>query len=107
MFPEDSFLLTANSVTELTVGVRPIGAPGTRFMYVNVVDVEYHQLVRSWLVAVNTKLPIVSKVREFTCRKLVVATNCGVQTSVRIPLPTSKCFGCHFIARLPELSFRR
>lgn len=91
VFPKDSFLLTANSVTELTVGVRPIGAPGTRYMYVNVVDVEYHQLVRSWLVAVNTKLPIVSKEFEIVV-PLAGGKECMKKITFTNPYPARKTF---------------
>ena len=46
-----------------SVGVRAVSPlPQTRFMYVHVVDVEFHQLVRCWLVVVKTREPIISKV---------------------------------------------
>ena len=35
-------------------------------MYVNVVDVEYHQLIRSWLVCVTCRAPIISKAFELS-----------------------------------------
>ena len=33
-------------------------------MYINVVDIEYHQLIRSWLVCVNSRVPVISKAFE-------------------------------------------
>ncbi len=37
-------MLAANAVQELHVGVRPVTS-GSKFFYLNVVDIEYHQLV--------------------------------------------------------------
>lgn len=43
--PEDAFMLPANSMQELHVGIRPMSAsPGSQLMYINVVDVELHQV---------------------------------------------------------------
>ncbi|XP_033104596.1 nephrocystin-4-like isoform X2 [Anneissia japonica] len=61
--PADPFMLLANSVHEINVGVRPISV-GSKFMYINVVDNEYHQLIRSWLVCVSCRLPIITKAFE-------------------------------------------
>ncbi|XP_071945028.1 nephrocystin-4-like [Antedon mediterranea] len=61
--PVEPFMLLANSVHEIHVGVRPM-AVGSKFMYVNVVDNEYHQLIRSWLVCVSCRQPIITKAFE-------------------------------------------
>ncbi len=45
--PKEPFMLAANAVQELHVGVRPV-ASGNKFFYLNVVDIEYHQLVRTF-----------------------------------------------------------
>ena len=37
---------------------------GTKFLYINVVDIEYHQLIRSWLVCVNSRVPVITKAFE-------------------------------------------
>ena len=42
--PKEPFMLAANALQELHVGVRPL-TPGGKFLYLNVVDIEYHQLV--------------------------------------------------------------
>ena len=60
--PSAPFMLPAGAASELHVGVRPL-VSGTRFLYVNVVDSEYHQLLRSWLICVNTRPPNITKVR--------------------------------------------
>lgn len=39
---------------------------GRKFMYLNVVDIEYHQLIRTWLVCVISKSPIISKAYELS-----------------------------------------
>lgn len=59
--PEGVFVLPPNGVLDLYVGVRPRRA-GSRFIYLNLVDVEYHQLVSSWLVCVSCRQPLISKV---------------------------------------------
>lgn len=37
---------------------------GCKFLYINVVDIEYRQLIRSWLVCVNSRVPVISKAFE-------------------------------------------
>nr|XP_006819889.1 PREDICTED: nephrocystin-4-like [Saccoglossus kowalevskii] len=61
--PVEPFMLLANSVHEIHVGVRPTSV-GSKFMYINVVDTEYHQLVRSWLICVTCRQPVISKAFE-------------------------------------------
>lgn len=68
--PEDKFMLPANSVQEVNVGVQTINS-GSKHYYLNVVDVESSQLVTSWFVNVHSKPPVVSKGFELT---LPVAT---------------------------------
>ncbi|XP_022085519.1 nephrocystin-4-like isoform X2 [Acanthaster planci] len=63
IMPSEPFMLLANAVHEIHVGVRPISV-GSKFMYINVVDKEYHQLVRSWLVCVQCRQPVISKAFE-------------------------------------------
>ncbi|XP_074655528.1 nephrocystin-4-like isoform X2 [Tubulanus polymorphus] len=63
--PKDAFTLGANTVQELQVGVRPLQI-GSKYMFLNVVDVEYHQLIRSWLVCLTCKNPVISKAFELS-----------------------------------------
>ena len=63
--PREAFLLPAGSLQEIAVGVRPSHV-GTKHMYVNVVDIEHHQLIHSWLVSVISQAPVVSKTFELT-----------------------------------------
>ncbi|XP_062449132.1 nephrocystin-4 isoform X3 [Rhea pennata] len=63
--PEGVFVLPPNGVQDLYLGVRPQKA-GSRFIYLNLVDVEYHQLVSSWLVCVSCRQPLLSKAFEIT-----------------------------------------
>ncbi|XP_033763320.1 nephrocystin-4-like isoform X4 [Pecten maximus] len=79
MYPSDQFMLTAGAVHEMTVAVRPMKA-GNKFFYINVVDVEYHQLIRSWLVCVSCRAPMVS--RSFD---VVLPMGGGKGSSKRIP----------------------
>ncbi|XP_063001423.1 nephrocystin-4 [Elgaria multicarinata webbii] len=63
--PEGLFILPAIGVQDLHLAVRPQSA-GSRFIYLNLVDVEYHQLVSSWLVCISCRQPLVSKAFEIT-----------------------------------------
>ncbi|XP_068772393.1 nephrocystin-4 isoform X2 [Struthio camelus] len=63
--PEGVFILPPNGVQDLYIGVRPQKA-GSRFIYLNLVDVEYHQLVSSWLLCVCCRQPLLSKAFEIT-----------------------------------------
>ncbi|XP_043355987.1 nephrocystin-4 isoform X5 [Dermochelys coriacea] len=63
--PKGVFILPPNGVQDLHIGVRPQKA-GSRFVYLNLVDVEYHQLVSSWLVCVSCRQPVISKAFEIT-----------------------------------------
>lgn len=60
MQPKDTFALPANALQEIHVGVRPLQT-GCKSVYINVVDTEFHQLVRSWLVSVISRHPVVNK----------------------------------------------
>jgi nephrocystin-4 len=88
--PREAFMLGAKAVTEINVGVRPMGV-GTRFFYLNVVDIEFHQLVRTWLICVTCQPPIISKAYELQvpagggkgCNKRIAYTN---------PYPRKKLF---------------
>ncbi|XP_016069018.1 PREDICTED: nephrocystin-4, partial [Miniopterus natalensis] len=63
--PKGVFTLPPHGVQDLHVGVRPRRA-GSRFVHLNVVDVDYHQLVASWLVCLSCRLPLISKAFEIT-----------------------------------------
>uniref|UniRef100_U3K4Z2 Nephrocystin 4 n=1 Tax=Ficedula albicollis TaxID=59894 RepID=U3K4Z2_FICAL len=80
--PNGAFLLPANGIQDLYIGVRPRRA-GSRFIYLNLVDVESHQLVSSWLLCLSCRQPLISKVFEISlpagggkgCNKRITYTN--------------------------------
>ncbi|XP_075629152.1 nephrocystin-4 isoform X3 [Balearica regulorum gibbericeps] len=80
--PAGAFLLPANGIQDLYVGVRPRRA-GSRFIYLNLVDVESHQLVSSWLLCLSCRQPLISKAFEISlpagggrgCNKRITYTN--------------------------------
>ncbi|XP_027745168.1 nephrocystin-4 isoform X2 [Empidonax traillii] len=80
--PKGAFLLPANGVQDLYIGVRPRRA-GSKFIYLNLVDVEYHQLVSSWLLCLSCRQPLISKAFEISlpagggrgCNKRITYTN--------------------------------
>lgn len=60
--PAGDFVLPPHGVLDLHVGVRPCRA-GNRFVHLNLVDVDFYQLVASWLLCLSCRQPLVSKVR--------------------------------------------
>ena len=59
--PNVPFLLSANAVHELQFSLKPLSA-GQRLMIVNVVDLQLHQLLRSWLVCLTVEQPAYSRI---------------------------------------------
>ncbi|KAJ7421445.1 nephrocystin 4 [Willisornis vidua] len=80
--PNGAFVLPANGIQDLYIGVRPRRA-GSKFIYLNLVDVEYHQLVSSWLLCLSCRQPLISKAFEISlpagggrgCNKRITYTN--------------------------------
>ncbi|KAM9270222.1 LOW QUALITY PROTEIN: nephrocystin-4 [Morus bassanus] len=80
--PDGAFLLPANGIQDLYIGVKPRRA-GSRFIYLNLVDVESHQLVSSWLLCLSCRQPLISKAFEISlpagggrgCNKRITYTN--------------------------------
>ena len=63
LFPSEQFLLASGAVHELSVAVRPM-KEGTKQFHLNVVDVECHQLIRTWLICVTCQPPTISRAFE-------------------------------------------
>ncbi|KAM7410975.1 hypothetical protein PAMA_021103 [Pampus argenteus] len=61
--PDGVFVLPPAAVQELQLKVQPWRA-GSRFLYVNAVDVEHRRLVTSWLLCLNVHRPVLSKAFE-------------------------------------------
>uniref|UniRef100_A0A8C9X5S1 Nephrocystin 4 n=1 Tax=Sander lucioperca TaxID=283035 RepID=A0A8C9X5S1_SANLU len=61
--PESVFVLPPAAVQELQLKVQPWRA-GSRFLYVNAVDVENQRLVTAWLLCLNVHRPVLSKAFE-------------------------------------------
>ncbi|XP_074414770.1 nephrocystin-4 isoform X3 [Zonotrichia albicollis] len=80
--PNGAFLLPANGIQDLYIGVRPRRA-GSKFIYLNLVDVDSHQLVSSWLLCLSCRQPLISKAFEISlpagggkgCNKRITYTN--------------------------------
>ena len=93
VMPNEKFMLAAGAVQEISAGVRPQN-PGYKHYYLNVVDVEMHQLIHSWYIYIHSKPPVISKAFELT---IPVATNVNsANTSKRVtytnPYSTEKVF---------------
>ncbi|CAO2590169.1 Nphp4 [Lemmus lemmus] len=97
--PAGVFMLPPHGVQDLHVGVRPRKA-GSRFVHLNLVDVDYHQLVASWLVCLSCRQPLISKAFEIT-----MAAGEGKGASKRItytnPYPSRRTYHLH--SDRPEL----
>ncbi|XP_014785459.1 nephrocystin-4 isoform X1 [Octopus bimaculoides] len=93
LHPSEAFTLAAGSVHELNVTVRPESA-GSKYFYINMVDVDYHQLLRSWLICIKTQTPVISGTFEI---KLPVGGGygCNKKISYRNPYGKSKLFSLH------------
>ncbi|KAG2459473.1 NPHP4 protein, partial [Polypterus senegalus] len=63
--PAETFVLPPGAVQDLHVRVCP-RREGSKFIYLNVVDVDYHHLVASWLVCVSSRQPLISKAFEIS-----------------------------------------
>ncbi|XP_072464786.1 nephrocystin-4 isoform X2 [Notamacropus eugenii] len=91
--PDGVFMLSRNGVHDLQVGVRPQRS-GSRFLYLNLVDVDYHQLVASWLVCLSSRQPVISKAFEIT-----LPAGCGKGANKRItytnPYPSKRAYHLH------------
>ncbi|XP_065102916.1 nephrocystin-4 isoform X2 [Paramisgurnus dabryanus] len=61
--PGEVFALPAQGVQDVRVGVKAL-RPGSRFFYLNVLDVDTRQLVGSWLLCITCRQPVISKAFE-------------------------------------------
>ncbi|XP_021056887.1 nephrocystin-4 [Mus pahari] len=97
--PAGVFVLPPHGVQDLHVGVRPRRA-GSRFVHLNLVDVDYHQLVASWLVCLSCRQPLISKAFEIT-----MAAGDGKGANKRVtytnPYPSRRTYRLH--SDRPEL----
>lgn len=58
--PSTAFSVAANGLNEVHMLVRP-SRSGPRTYCVNAVDIENHQIVDTWMIRVDTRIPVVSK----------------------------------------------
>ncbi|XP_035163397.3 nephrocystin-4 isoform X7 [Callithrix jacchus] len=91
--PKGVFVLPPRGVQDLHVGVRPLRA-GSRFIHLNLVDVDCHQLVASWLVCLSCRQPLISKAFEIT---LAAGEGKGVNKRITYtnPYPSQRTFHLH------------
>ncbi|XP_031422696.1 nephrocystin-4 isoform X4 [Clupea harengus] len=61
--PAEVFVLPPRAVQDLQLRVCCCRA-GRRFIYLNVVDVQQHQLVETWLISLSSNPPVISKAFE-------------------------------------------
>uniref|UniRef100_H0WUW3 Nephrocystin 4 n=1 Tax=Otolemur garnettii TaxID=30611 RepID=H0WUW3_OTOGA len=106
--PKGVFVLAPRGLQDLHVSVRPLRA-GSRFVHLNLVDVDCHQLVCSWLVCLSCRQPLISKAFEITLfvgekkgtNKLITYTN---------PYPSRRTYHLHSdrpdLLRFREESFQ-
>ncbi|TWW56245.1 Nephrocystin-4 [Takifugu flavidus] len=88
--PEGVFVLPPASVQELHMKVQPWRA-GSRFLYVNAVDVERRRLITSWLVCLNILRPVLSKTFEVHV-PVGSGRGCSKKIGYTNPYPGSRTF---------------
>ncbi|XP_004863801.1 nephrocystin-4 isoform X2 [Heterocephalus glaber] len=93
MDPAGDFLLPPHGVQDLHVGVQPRRA-GSRFVRLNLVDVDFHQLVASWLLCLSCRQPLISKAFEIT---MAVGEGKGANKRITYtnPYPTPRAYRLH------------
>ncbi|XP_018081599.1 nephrocystin-4-like isoform X2 [Xenopus laevis] len=91
--PDGVFVLPPNGIQDLHIGVRPQKA-GSKFIYLNLVDVDQHQLVASWLVCVSCRKPVISKAFEIAL-PVGGEKGCNKKISYRNPYPTKKTYSLY------------
>ncbi|XP_075849533.1 nephrocystin-4 [Microcebus murinus] len=91
--PKGVFVLPPRGMQDLHVSVRPLRA-GSRFVHLNLVDVDCHQLVSSWLVCLSCRQPLISKAFEIT---LAVGEGKGVNKRITYtnPYPSRRTYHLH------------
>ncbi|KAI6655974.1 Nephrocystin-4 [Oopsacas minuta] len=101
--PKEKFVLTANSMMEINLGVKPTFI-GNRNMCVNVVDREMSQIIQQWMICINSKEPNISRSYRIT-----IPTHDSVITTKRItfrnPYSKRKEFFLH-CSRADILTFK-
>ncbi|GCB63320.1 hypothetical protein scyTo_0007375, partial [Scyliorhinus torazame] len=63
--PSDVFLLPPHTVKDLHISLRP-QKEGDRSIYLNVVDVDFRQLLASWLICLTCQQPSICKAFEIS-----------------------------------------
>ena len=58
--PSNAFSVAANGLHEIHLLIQPTRT-GLRTYCVNAVDVENHQIVDTWMIRVDTRMPVISK----------------------------------------------
>jgi hypothetical protein len=58
--PSNAFSVAANGLHEIHTLVRPSHS-GLRTYCINAVDVENHQIIDTWMIRVDTRMPVISK----------------------------------------------
>ncbi|XP_013875853.1 nephrocystin-4 isoform X2 [Austrofundulus limnaeus] len=61
--PAGAFVLPPAAVQELQLRVQPWRA-GSRFLYLNAVDIDHQRLIAAWLICLNVHRPVLSKAFE-------------------------------------------
>ncbi|XP_008046771.1 nephrocystin-4 [Carlito syrichta] len=91
--PKGVFILPPRGLQDLHISVRPLKA-GSRFIHLNLVDVDCHQLVASWLVCLSCRQPLISKAFEIT---MAAGEGKGVNKGITYtnPYPLRRTFHLH------------
>ncbi|XP_034151686.1 nephrocystin-4 isoform X2 [Esox lucius] len=91
--PAEVFVLPPGTVQDLQLYVCPLWA-GSHYCYLNVVDVEQHTLVASWLLSLTCRLPVLSKTFE-VCAPVGGGRGSTRKITYTNPYPTSRVLLLH------------
>ncbi|XP_069775150.1 nephrocystin-4 [Narcine bancroftii] len=90
VMPSDVFLLPPHVVKDLHIRIWP-QKEGDRCIYLNVVDVDFHQLVSSWMICLTCRQPTICKAFEIS-----ISVEEGKGSNKRIsytnPYPTKRVY---------------
>lgn len=97
--PNMPFQLSANAAHEIHMSLK-LMQTGIKYIFVNVVDVEFRQLVRSWLVCATCRPPVITKAFE---QVLSVGTGRHISKKISYRNPYSVTKQFHLTSTSPEM----
>eukprot|EP00118_Oscarella_pearsei_P012174 m.87249 g.87249 ORF g.87249 m.87249 type:complete len:1398 (+) comp36538_c0_seq6:32-4225(+) len=96
--PTSSFQLAANAAHELQLSFKSMET-GAQSIFVNIVDVDMRCLVKTWLVCVNSRPPVVTKAFE----QMLYTSDMAANKKITYQNPYSVAKRFHLFSTCPEI----